>query len=130
MNLYEICATLPNGAVHKTKIYEISEERASNKGFNFALQFDASGKTTFTTTLIQKNAGVSKDTERAFLNEIKEILEGLGEDSYCAWAFEGCVKDAEENIDSDFAVSMRGRWEDEREAHEKTRKSLTEKVNA
>lgn len=129
MNLYEICATLPNGAVHKTKIYEISQERASNKGFNFALQFDASGKTTFTTTLIQKNAGVPKDTERAFLNEIKEILEGLGPDSYCAWAFEGCVEDAEENISNDFAVSMRGRWENEREAHEKTRKSLTEKLN-
>lgn len=128
MNLYEICATLPNGAVHK-KIYEISQERASNKGFNFALQFDASGKTTFTTTLIQKNAGVPKDTERAFLNEIKEILEGLGPDSYCAWAFEGCVEDAEENISNDFAVSMRGRWENEREAHEKTRKSLTEKLN-
>lgn len=73
MNLYEISATLPNGAVHKTKVYEINQERASNKGFKFALQFDASGKTTFTTTLIQKNAGVSKDTERAFLNEIKEI---------------------------------------------------------
>lgn len=53
------------------------------------------------------------------MNEIKEILEGLGEDSYCAWAFEGCVEDAAENIDSDSAVSMRGRWENEREAHEK-----------
>ena len=51
MNLYEISATLPNGAVHKTKVYEINQERASNKGFKFALQFDASGKTTFTTTL-------------------------------------------------------------------------------
>ena len=43
MNLYEICATLPNGAVHKTKVYEINQERASSKGFKFALQFDASG---------------------------------------------------------------------------------------
>lgn len=130
MNLYEICATLPNGAVHKTKIYEISQERASNKGFNFALQFDASGKTTFTTTLIQKNAGVPKETERALLNEIKEILEGLGPDSYCATAFDGCIADAEKNIDSDFSVSMKGRLQSERKAHENTRKSLTEKVNA
>ena len=130
MNLYEISATLPNGAVHKTKVYEINQERASNKGFKFALQFDASGKTTFTTTLIQKNAGVSKDTERAFLNEIKEILEGLGENSYCSMAFEGCVEDAEENINNDFAVSMKGRWQTERKANENIRKSLTEKVNA
>ena len=28
MNLYEISATLENGAVHKTKIYEINQERA------------------------------------------------------------------------------------------------------
>ena len=129
MNFYEISATLPNGAVHKTKIYEISQERASNKGFDFALQFDASGKTTFTTTLIQKNAGVPKDTERAFLNEIKEILEGLGENSYCAMAFEGCVEDAEENINNDFAVSMKGRWESEKKAHEETREGLIGKLN-
>ena len=129
MNLYEISATLENGAVHKTKIYEINQERALNRASKFALQFDPTGCAKKTVQLIQKNAGVPKETERAFLNEIKEILEGLGENSYCAWAFEGCVEDAEQNIDSDFAVSMRGRWEDEREAHEKTRKSLTEKLN-
>lgn len=130
MDLYEISATLENGAVHKTKIYEINQERALNRASKFALQFDPTGCAKKTVQLIQKNAGVPKETERAFLNEIKEILEGLGENSYCAWAFEGCVEDAEENIGNDSAVSMRGRWEDEREAHEKTRKSLTEKVNA
>lgn len=129
MNLYEISATLENGAVHKTKIYEINQERALNRASKFALQFDPTGCAKKTVQLIQKNAGVPKETERAFLNEIKEILEGLGPDSYCAWAFEGCVEDAEENISNDSAVSMRGRWENEREAHEKTRKSLTEKLN-
>lgn len=129
MNLYEISATLENGAVHKTKVYEINQERALNRASKFALQFDPTGCAKKTVQMIQKNAGVPKDTERAFLNEIKEILEGLGPDSYCACAFEGCVEDAEENISNDFAVSMRGRWENEREAHEKTRKSLTEKLN-
>ena len=79
---------------------------------------------------IQTNAGVSKDTEREYLGRIKNILDALGEDSYCAWAFEGCVEDAEENIDNDSAVSMKGRWQTERKAHENIRKSLTEKVNA
>lgn len=130
MNLYEISATLENGAVHKTKIYEINQERALNRASKFALQFDATGCAKKTVQLIQKNAGVSKDTERAFLNEIKEILEGLGENSYCAMAFEGCVEDAEENIDNDFAVSMKGRWQTECKAHENIRKSLTEKANA
>ena len=130
MNLYEISATLENGAVHKTKIYEINQERALNRASKFALQFDATGCAKKTVQLIRKNAGVSKDTERAFLNEIKEILEGLGQNSYCAMAFEGCVRDAEENIDNDFAVSMKGRWQTECKAHENIRKSLTEKVNA
>lgn len=129
MNLYEISATLENGAVHKTKIYEINQERALNRASKFALQFDATGCAKKTVQLIQKNAGVSKDTERAFLNEIKEILEGLGENSYCTMAFEGCVEDAEENIDNDFAVSMKGRWESEKKAHEETREGLIGKLN-
>lgn len=129
MNLYEISATLENGAVHKTKIYEINQERALNRASKFALQFDATGCAKKTVQLIQKNAGVSKDTERAFLNEIKEILEGLGENSYCAMAFEGCVEDAEENIDNDFAFSMKGRWESEKKAHEETREGLIGKLN-
>ena len=130
MNLYEISATLENGAVHKTKIYEINQERALNRASKFALQFDPTGCAKKTVQLIQKNAGVPKETERAFLNEIKEILEGLGPNSYCAMAFDGCVGDAEENIDNDFAVSMKGRWQTECKAHENIRKSLTEKVNA
>ena len=129
MNLYEISATLENGAVHKTKIYEINQERALNRASKFALQFDATGCAKKTVQLIQKNAGVPKETERAFLNEIKEILEGLGENSYCAMAFEGCVEDAEENINNDFAVSMKGRWESEKKAREETREGLIGKLN-
>lgn len=114
MNLYEISATLENGAVHKTKIYEINQERALNRASKFALQFDPTGCAKKTVQLIQKNAGVPKDTERAFLNEIKEILEGLGENSYCAMAFEGCVEDAEDNIENDFGNSMKQRLESEK----------------
>ena len=129
MNLYEISATLENDAVHKTKIYEINQERALNRASKFALQFDPTGCAKKTVQLIQKNAGVPKETERAFLNEIKEILEGLGPNSYCAMAFDGCVGDAEENIDNDFAVSMKGRWESEKKAHEETREGLISKLN-
>ena len=76
MNLYEISATLENGAVHKTKIYEINQERALNRASKFALQFDATGCAKKTVQLIRKNAGVSKDTERAFLNEINSGRSG------------------------------------------------------
>ena len=39
------------------------------------------------------------------------------------------MEDAEENIDNDFAVSMKGRWESEKKAHEETREGLIGKLN-
>ena len=128
--MYEISATLPNGAVHKTKIYEINQERALNQASKFALQFDATGCAKKTVQLIQRNAGVSKDTERAFLGEIKEILKGLGENSYCAMAFEGCVDDAEDNIENDFGNSMKARWEKAMEECKKAYKEFTSELDA
>lgn len=129
MNLYEISVVDGKGITHKSKVYEINMDAAFKEAFIQGRICGAEKLDDCTVQQIQTNAGVSKDTEREYLGRIKNILDALGEDSYCAWAFGGCVEDAEENIDNDFAVSMRGRWEDEREAHEKTRKSMTEKVN-
>lgn len=49
----------------------------------------------------------TKDQEREALNQIKEIVAGLGEGSYVAAAFEGCFEIAEDNIGNDFARSMK-----------------------
>lgn len=49
----------------------------------------------------------TKDQERKALEQIRKIVEGLGADSYIGTAFEGCFKLAEENIDNDFALSMK-----------------------
>lgn len=54
-----------------------------------------------------------KGRERDALDQIKKILEELGNDSYVAKAFEGCVEDAERNIENDFACSMKSRYESE-----------------
>ena len=54
---------------------------------------------------------VTKEQERKALEQIRKIVAGLGEDSYIATAFEGCFEIAEENIDNDFACSMRQRAE-------------------
>lgn len=48
----------------------------------------------------------AKDQEREALKKIREIVEGLGEDSYIAAAFEGCFEIAEDNINNDLACSM------------------------
>ena len=53
----------------------------------------------------------TKDQEREALAKIKEIVDGLGPDSYIATAFDGCFEIAEENIENDFACSMKQRVE-------------------
>lgn len=51
----------------------------------------------------------TKDQERKALAKIKEIIEGLGPDSYIGTALEGCLEIAEDNIENDFACSMKQR---------------------
>ena len=130
MNLYEISVVDGKGITHKSKIYEINMDAAFKEAFIQGKIYGAEKLDDCTVQQIQTNAGVSKDTEREYLGRIKNILDALGSNSYCAMAFEGCVVDAEENIDNDFAVSMKGRWQSECKAHENTRKSLTEKLDA
>lgn len=129
MNLYEISVVDGKGITHKSKIYEINADAAFKEAFIQGKIYGAEKLDDCTVQQIQTNAGVSKDTEREYLGRIKNILDALGPNSYCAMAFEGCVGDAEENIDNDFAVSMKGRWESEKKAHEETREGLIGKLN-
>jgi|GEM_PF-1365138 len=57
----------------------------------------------------------TKDQEREALAKIKEIVDGLGPQSYIGTAFEGCFEDAVENIDNDFWLSMKQRFQSEHE---------------
>lgn len=129
MNLYEISVVDGKGITHKSKIYEINVDAAFKEAFIQGKIYGAEKLDDCTVQQIQTNAGVSKDTEREYLGRIKNILNAMGPNSYCAMAFEGCVEDAEENIDNDFAVSMKGRWESEKKAHEETREGLIGKLN-
>lgn len=53
----------------------------------------------------------TKEQERKALEQIRKIVEGLGEDSYIGTAFEGCFRVAEDNIENDWACSMKERAE-------------------
>lgn len=53
----------------------------------------------------------TKEQERKALGKIRKIVKKLGEDSYIGTAFEGCFEVAEENIENDFACSMKQRVE-------------------
>lgn len=52
-----------------------------------------------------------KQREREALESIRNIVESLGDDSYIAIALDGCLEDAERNIDDDAAYSMKSRLE-------------------
>lgn len=51
----------------------------------------------------------TKEQERKALEQIRKIVEGLGEDSYIGTAFEGCFEIAASNIENDWACSMKQR---------------------
>lgn len=53
----------------------------------------------------------TKEQERKALAQIRKIVESLGENSYVGTAFEGCFRDAEDNIEDDAAYSMKSRYE-------------------
>lgn len=53
----------------------------------------------------------TKQQEREALAKIKEIVAGLGENSYVGTALCGCFDDAEQNIENDWALSMYDRWQ-------------------
>lgn len=53
----------------------------------------------------------TKEQERKALEKIRKIVEELGEESYIGMAFEGCFEIAEQNIENDWACSMKQRVE-------------------
>lgn len=69
----------------------------------------------------------TKEMERKALEQIRKIVEELGEDSYIATAFEGCFEDAEYNIRDDAAYSMKARWDSAKAAEDELRAKVAEK---
>lgn len=53
----------------------------------------------------------TKQQELEALKKIREIVAELGPYSYVATAFEGCFEDAADNIENDWALSMKARWQ-------------------
>ena len=66
----------------------------------------------------------TKAQERKALEQIRNIIASLGENSYIGTALEGCLEIAQENIDNDFACSMKQR----KEAAEFAEDQLRDKV--
>ena len=61
----------------------------------------------------------TKDQERKAIEEIRKIVDNLGENSYVGAAMEGILELAEDNIENDFVQSMKESVETaEKRAHE------------
>lgn len=71
----------------------------------------------------------TKEQERKALEQIRKIVEGLGENSYIGMAFEGCFEDAEGNIENDFGCSMKERWELELKKNEAMEQKINEQAD-
>lgn len=107
MNDYKVIATGIHGEHTVTAIDEKDarrEFRARHKGENVG--------DIHTVTLIRENVPATKAQEREALEKIKAIVATLGPRSYIGTALDGCLEDAEVNIENDFGDSMRARWQD------------------
>lgn len=66
----------------------------------------------------------TKAEERKALEQIRKIIEGLGSDSYIGIAVEGMLEDAAENIENDFALSMKDRFDHQQKINAKLESQL------
>lgn len=106
MNSYKITYVVGEGETEQTYITERTEA-AARKFFKKA----SDGREIVDVELYDTEASATKDQERETLEKIKAMVAELGPQSYLATAFDGAFEDAEENIENDFAFSMKGRVE-------------------
>ena len=112
MNSYKVTATRGNGT-EVSDIFTEPTEGAARKSFKECYRHDV--YTITAVELIAEDTPATKQQERDTLDAIRKMVAKLGPSSYVATAFEGCFEIAEQNIDNDFADSMAGRLELERE---------------
>lgn len=106
MNTYEIFFTRENGTTGSDR-FTAPDEKQARKDFRECYRHSTG--TITEVKLVSENVPASKEQERKALESIRAIIATLGPNSYLATAFEGCFEIAEENINNDFADSMKDR---------------------
>lgn len=108
MKTYEITFRRENGTTGTDRFTAATEAQA-RRDFNACYRH---GNGTITNVeVVSENVPTTKEQERKALEQIKKIIESLGENSYIATAFEGCFEVAAENIENDFACSLKHKAE-------------------
>lgn len=108
MNTYEIIFTRENGTTGSDR-FTAPDEKQARKDFRECYRHSTG--TITEVKLVSENVPASKEQERKALESIHAIIATLGPNSYLATAFEGCFEIAEENIDNDWACSMKQKAE-------------------
>ena len=107
MNEYKVLEISGSGEL-TVNITAISEKDARRI---FRERYTGTGQREITVTLVRENVPATKQQEREALEKIKAIVATLGPRSYVGTALDGCLVDAEVNIENDFGDSMKARWE-------------------
>lgn len=108
MNTYKISFTRENGT-QGTDHFTAATEAKARKDFAECYRHGVSS--IISIELVRTDAPATKKQELETLEKIEKMVEQLGPNSYLATAFEGCFSDAWDNIENDFAFSMKSRWE-------------------
>lgn len=111
MNTYEISIQRENGTTCTDRVVAATPAEAKKFFREIYRHGEAFQSKDLKVELVAENTPATKDQEREALEKIKAILDTLGPDSYVGTAFEGCLEIAEENIENDFACSMKQRVE-------------------
>lgn len=107
MNSYKILST--NGAGELTSYVTAIDEKDARRIFK--KQENGKDMEIVTVELIRENVPATKAQERDALERIRAIIATLGPRSYVGTALEGCLEDAEVNIENDFGDSMKACWQ-------------------
>ena len=104
MNSHKVTYLL-NGEEHYDHITERTEKAAQKRLKGIYKDAEITD-----TELTSTDVNATKEQERETLEKIKAIVATLGPRSYVGTALDGCLVDAEVNIENDFGDSMRARW--------------------
>lgn len=108
MSTYEITFTRKNGKISTERFTAVTEVQARK---DFEEVYRHGDNTITNIELISTYTPATKEQEHKALAKIRKIIAELGENSYIGTAFEGCLQDAESNIENDFGDSMKARYE-------------------
>lgn len=108
MNTYKITFQRENGTTGSDRFTAATEAQARR---DFKEVYRHGNGTITSVELVSTNTPATKEQERKAVEKIRKIISELGEDSYVGIALEGCLEDAESNIENDFGDSMKRRLE-------------------